>query len=340
MLDVASADFCGACHEGAPARPTPSKLPAPGATPCTKCHDGESGPLSCDTCHREPAGHAPHLRPSAAKAEGIPCSACHPVPKLGELTTGTHGDGRVEVWLPEGPSAFDGTTKECATRCHAGPSAARPKPAWTDPTPMTCKDCHGAPPTPHLAGACSNCHREANAAGDALLATRLHLDGVVELGDGSGTCGACHGSAADPSPPTGAHAAHASPTMAVKVACATCHALPVAGVPHPEGKPAVVRLSGLAAKGGLAPTYDTTTKTCASVYCHSLRSASIPAPAWNDGPSVSACGSCHGIPPGPPHTTSSACGTGTCHGNSVSGGALTPAGIAHHVDGKTDLSIP
>ena len=171
------------------------------------------------------------------------------------------------------------------------------------------------------------------------MATKLHLDGNVEVGDGSGTCGACHGVGDDPWPRTGAHAAHELPMASVKVDCVACHVIP-RGTPHPLGTPAVVAFSGLAAHGGLAPTYDAATKTCANVYCHALRGASLPTPRWTDGGKASSCGSCHGVPPTAPHTPSSACGTGSCHGNSVSGGVLTPAGIAHHVDGKVDLSIP
>ena len=359
MLDASDPDACVACHDGTPARPDRPRSAAPGATKCTSCHTESGGPLGCSTCHGQSPGqpypprdacffpdarpigaHAAHVEASAAKSTGIACATCHPTPTLGlDELSATHGDGRVQVWLAEGADRFDATTGRCATACHAGPGAARPAPAWSETTKMTCADCHGAPPTPHLAGPCSNCHREANATGTALTATKLHLDGKVELGDGSGGCGACHGHGDDPWPTTGAHAAHEAPKTAVKVECTTCHAVPNAGEPHPLGTPkATVRLLGLAAKGGLAPTYEPTTGTCANVYCHALRGAATPTPTWT-GAAVT-CTSCHGIPPSAPHTTATSCGTTTCHAGSIESGVLTPAGVAHHVDGTIDLSVP
>jgi len=353
MLDASDRDACGVCHEGAPARPSKVSEPAPGATACTNCHSAENGPLSCSTCHggiggsaypprdscffpsKGPDSHAAHVQPSAAKQSGLDCASCHPTPTTG-APSGTHGDGHVEVWL--GSGSFDATSRACATRCHSGPGAARPAPTWGEATKMVCTDCHGTPPPAHAKGACSNCHREANAAGTALLATNLHLNLQVNPGDGSGRCGSCHGNGDDPWPSTGAHAKHKTPGSAAPVACSTCHDVPQPGDRHPRGDgAAIVRLSGLATKGGRAPTWDAATKTCTNTYCHYGPGATLPAPTWTSGPSASTCGACHAAPPPPPHTTSSSCGLVGCHNGAVSGGALTPGGSAVHVDGRIQL---
>jgi predicted CxxxxCH...CXXCH cytochrome family protein len=360
MLDAHDPDACATCHEGTPTPPAAPRTPAPGATSCQTCHTEPAGALGCSTCHgdghtvaypppdrcffpdaRAPGAHATHVQPSTAKTSGLPCATCHPTPADADprLFGGVHGDGHVQVWLRDGATAYDASTGRCASACHGGPDAARPTPAWSETTKMTCNDCHGAPPKPHLAGACNGCHREANENGTALGATTLHLDGTIELGDGKGTCGSCHGTGEDPWPTTGAHAAHASPSAAAKVECSTCHTLPY-GVPHPLGKgAATVSLTGLAAKGGLAPTYDAATKTCADVYCHALPGATTPKPQWTD-PTASKCGGCHGLPPSAPHSTAVTCGSTSCHAGAIESGTLTTAGKAHHVDGKIDLSLP
>jgi predicted CxxxxCH...CXXCH cytochrome family protein len=365
MLDARDRDACGVCHEGAPARPDPPTLAAPGATPCTTCHAGQDGPLGCATCHSANAKgfpprdrcffpgdldehtHAAHVE-SRLVSSGVACATCHPTPNAGapmHRLEGTHADGAIEVWLPQdipGVDAhYDPATKTCTARCHLQPGGARPSPVWGDAAKMTCGDCHGAPPPGHPSGVCNRCHLEPNAAGTAIaLSPKLHMNGVVDLGDGSGTCGACHGHGDDPWPTTGAHAAHAAPTNAPPVPCATCHVVPTSLAHHPVGGAASVRLVGLAAGGGRAATYDPTTKTCANVYCHELPGAATPKPRWDEGPAPGKCGGCHSVPPPPPHSTSFGCGFGACHAGSVEGLVFTVPGAAHHVDGHIDLELP
>ena len=84
---------------------------------------------------------------------------------------------------------------------------------WTQaPAPVGCNDCHLSPPANHYTGACTGCHAEANATGTALTPGPLHVNGKVDLGNGSGQCGACHGSGNSPWPTTQVHAAHQNPT--------------------------------------------------------------------------------------------------------------------------------
>jgi predicted CxxxxCH...CXXCH cytochrome family protein len=336
MLDAKDADACGRCHDGAPARPEDVRFPAPGATSCTTCHSEPNGPLACTTCHGSKGKPYPPrdacFHPETQKDASHPvhtrfaCTTCHPAVGDAPPRNGTHGDGAVEVWFDQdlaGVGArFEGGA--CTTQCHAGPGAKRPKPSWSDSAPMVCGDCHAAPPAGHYAGACITCHQSGP----------LHVNGRVDLGDGSGKCGACHGTGDDPLPKTGAHAAHARPKGAQPVACTTCHELPTGK--HPLGKgSASVRLLGVAATGGLSPTYDPATQTCANVYCHAVGGGTTPTPKWTG--TLAGCDSCHGLPPPAPHAANPSCGTALCHEGKVESGALTKDGIAHHVNGTIEL---
>lgn len=343
MLKADDADACGRCHDGVPAKPTGFAFGAPGATSCTSCHDEPGGTLGCGTCHGAPGklhpprdpcfhpeaaadrSHPVHAGPSASRAEGLACSACHPQPATGDLG-GTHTDGYVEVWFDQALSGrdarFDQATKKCTGTCHAR-GGARPEVAWQGDAPMKCNDCHGSPPPNHYRGACTSCHREANAIGTELFAPKLHVNGRADLGDGSGKCGACHGQGDSPWPSSAAHPAHSAPAQSKPVACETCHEVPGPGDRHPVGRGfAAVRLSGMAVAGGRRATYDANTRACAGTYCHEGPAASVPAPRWTDGPSARACGACHASPPPPPHPPSNACDQ--CHG---------PRTNATHVDG-------
>ncbi|MGZ3421034.1 MAG: CxxxxCH/CxxCH domain c-type cytochrome [Polyangiales bacterium] len=333
MLDAKDPDACGRCHDGAPARPADVRFAAPGATACTTCHAEPNGPLACTTCHgskgkpyppRDACFH-PEAKPDASHPVHVAkyaCSTCHPV---ANDMTGTHGDGHVEVWLDQNLAGvgarFD--SGACTTQCHAGPGAKRPKPSWSDTAKMVCGDCHAAPPAGHYVGACASCHQDGP----------LHVNGRVDLGDGSGKCGACHGTGDNPLPKTGAHAIHANPKDAQPVACTTCHELPSGK--HPLGGGASVRLIGLAATGGLSPSYDATTKTCSNVYCHAVGGGTTPTPQWTG--TLGGCNSCHGLPPSPPHAANPSCGTTNCHEGKVESGVLTKDGIAHHVNGTIEL---
>ena len=358
LRDATGPDVCARCHEGAGMPATTSA--APGATACTTCHAEPGGVFACTTCHGSPGNAAPprlscfapqparadahtaHVLPSGARAEGLACAGCHPTPAGPGTFDGAHADGHVEVWFDYAIAgrlaAFDPSTERCAGTCHDA-GGARPQPSWTD-APMTCADCHGAPPAGHYAGACNRCHAEANSDGTSLQNARLHLNGRVDRGDGTGTCGSCHGSGADPWPTTGAHAAHARPSQGQPVPCETCHEVPTATSPHPSGGAAQVRLGGLALASARRPSYDVATRTCAQTYCHDGAGAAKPAPRWDDGPPAAACGACHASPPPPPHAAVATCAGTSCHrGSTDATGQLTPLGAAHHVDGRIDRGL-
>ena len=372
MLDPNDAESCGRCHDGSPTRPANVTSGAPGAPACTSCHQEPGGALGCNTCHGQGVGerktdalsakaypprsacffpaesglstaHAAHV--DGPHTSGIACSTCHPVPGS-SVIGGTHGNGAIEVELDRaiaGASAtFDVTSKACATVCHARVGGARPNPAWTEKTPMTCGDCHASPPPGHFGGACTSCHRETNATGTAFLSrATLHANGRVDLGDGSGKCGACHGQGDDPWPSTDAHPAHRNPSAAKGAPCVTCHAVPDTfgpGTSHPRGAAPTVTLSGVALARATPGAY--AAGSCREVYCHGggLEGTVAAAPAWADtSGSARACGACHGTPPAAPHVASPACDL--CHRDGVvtpAGARIAPAWATLHVNGVVD----
>jgi predicted CxxxxCH...CXXCH cytochrome family protein len=254
---------------------------------------------------------------------------------------GYHGDGTVEVIFDpkvvDGEASYSRSTQTCAVTCH-DQGGARPRPTWSDARPMSCGDCHGAPPSGHYSGACSNCHAEANAAGTALTGGPLHLNGKVDLGNGSGLCGACHGSGSSPWPSTASHPSHQSPTITVPLDCTNCHVVPstILDPVHLDGT-VHVTFSGLATARGASPTWNGT--QCTNVACHGANLADPAAvPAWNDTSGAqSKCGACHGVPP-TNHTPSTDCSRSDCHGSEVSVGptgapSISPGGLTQHIDG-------
>lgn len=170
----------------------------------------------------------------------------------------------------------------------------------------------------------------------------------------SNRCTACHGSASrdgsdleKAAPPidlgggtdssrrgVGAHQIHlaAGPTHG-KVACETCHAVPDAvDTPgHADDKlPAEIVLGGLATHDGASPAYGLDTATCSDTYCHGPATPTWTAPRS----SAEACGSCHGLPPPPPHAQFEDCSR--CHGDVIdkSRNFIAPE---RHVDGTVDV---
>jgi predicted CxxxxCH...CXXCH cytochrome family protein len=169
------------------------------------------------------------------------------------------------------------------------------------------------------------------------------MNGKVDVGDGSGTCGACHGESGSPWPSSGAHASHRSPTLTTPVDCATCH--PVPSDLHDKGHldgVVQVKLSGRAVDRGATPSWDG--NSCSNVACHGavLRDPPLVVPSWKDTSGAArACGACHGIPP-TQHTASTSCDRSTCHGSEIDRGlgtlAISASGKALHVNGVIDTA--
>ena len=350
MLDPKDPQACGRCHDGSPTRAEGVTFAAPGATPCTKCHSEPKGVLACTTCHDAHAqgAHAAHLDPSPSRASGLACSSCHPIPNVDDVISGLHANGAVEVIFdpalvaPE--ASWDRTTGACAVACHDR-GGARAKPVWTEKKGgLQCGDCHASPPARHYAGSCTPCHHESDAKGTALAGGLLHLNGKVDLGNGSGKCGACHGVGDDPRPNTGAHASHATPSLAAPVACGACHAVPteIHAPGHLDGL-VTISFDPLARARSAQPTWDG--RSCTNVACHGAQLIDAPrvTPVWTDTTGAArACGACHGIPP-TQHTPSMACDRPTCHGGEIARDAngvptITTSGRALHINGTIDVA--
>jgi predicted CxxxxCH...CXXCH cytochrome family protein len=361
MLDATDANACGRCHDGTPARPAGVMFAAPGAPPCTSCHTQPNGVLACSTCHGSGTriypprdacffagtrfdvvdAHAAHVESSPIRSVGLACSTCHPVPGS-PIIGGLHGDGKVEVTfdssLAPGPASYDPSSGACSVSCHQQ-GGSKPNVTWTGaPGPVGCNDCHLSPPANHYTGPCTGCHAEANATGTALNPGPLHINGKVDLGDGSGQCGACHGSGDSPWPTTSAHPAHQNPVLTEPLACSNCHVVPdtVLDPVHLDGTVHVV-FSGLATARGATPTWNGA--ACSNVSCHGALLADPAAvPTWSDTSGVQAtCGACHGIPPSQ-HTPSASCDRADCHGSEVSLSTdgsphISASGKTVHIDG-------
>lgn len=342
----------------------------PGGITCHACHgsDANAGPpVSLDEQSETTAlgvgAHQAHLTDSAIR-RAIACGECHVVPETVEAP------GHVDPLPAEvsfGPlsrtdtatPSWDRATGTChGVYCHGATLAGGldSSPNWTrvDGSQARCQSCHGAPPPPPHPehDRCAACHG-ATVASDGRIAVEreLHINGRIDL---DVSCEACHGGDGSPAPPAdlagehatsargvGAHRSHlASSTWRASVACSACHVVPDrADAPgHIDSpRPAELVFEDRARLGGLAPVFDG--DRCSEVYCHgaTLTGGTITSPIWAqvDG-SQAACGTCHGLPPAPPHLARPDCVT--CHADVI---AADRAFIRPelHLNGKVDLSI-
>ena len=351
---------CTSCH-GDASRPDPTVRAAPPL--------GTHGETATSTV--AVGAHQIHLAGGALRA-GIACGECHAVP-----TTTSHSNGTVDVAFGTlarsgGASpAWDHQGAGCAsTYCHgatlnAGGSNTRP--IWTqvDGTQTACGTCHGAPPpasTGHPAVSsdltgCAGCHSATvRADGTIDVAGGKHIDGQVEVTGGA--CNACHGSATSIAPPRGTRGETATTTLAVgahqshlndgalrrAVACSECHVVPGSTNGHPSGTVAVT-FGSLATTGGARPTFDASTASCASTYCHGATlgaGGSNTRPVWTrvDG-SQAACGTCHGAPPpassGHPAATGGLPGCASCHPDTIRPDGTIDVSGGRHMNGVLDV---
>jgi predicted CxxxxCH...CXXCH cytochrome family protein len=364
MVDPNDPQACSRCHDGLSAKPAGVVLPAPGATSCQSCHQKPEGVLACPTCHgagetsfppskscffpernKRSGAHAAHVQNSANLGTGLPCSTCHPAPGDNTLS-GTHANGVVEVQFDTanfGPEAsYDRNTGVCSVSCHHRGGNAQ-YPTWGEVKTQNCSSCHQSPPAEHYPGnSCTTCHQQANAQGTALENSGLHLNGHVDLGDGSGKCGACHGAGDSPWPTTGAHPAHEDPSIASPITCETCHpARPEIFTPgHLDGQVQVELKLGALDRDSKA-AWDGA--RCTNVACHGagLNGTPLVTLTWNDSSGTPKnCGACHGLPP-TQHTTSTSCERSDCHGKEVlrtgTNLAISESGKALHINGIIDF---
>jgi hypothetical protein len=251
----------------------------PAAPSCNNCH--RDGPTACDTCHGLPPASGAH----AAHGD---CARCHPTPQAWD-DPGHLDDPPAEV------------TASACVPCHRDAD-----PVWTGgPAQAACGTCHGIPPSNHAPGACTTCHP----------AEAPHVDGITQLGNGDGTCSACH-QEADPG-----HRSHLeAERLRGPIDCVACHQVP----------------SEIRSPGHIDTAAPAEVKDGACAACHQAAS-----PTWGSlGTDEAACGTCHGIPPaGAPHDPSATLvDCVSCHASTVDafGNILVVDGRSQHIDGEVD----
>jgi predicted CxxxxCH...CXXCH cytochrome family protein len=139
----------------------------------------------------------------------------------------------------------------------------------------------------------------------------------------------------------GAHRAHleGDTSWHRAVVCDDCHLVPT-GVADPghldTPRPAELTFGAVATARGATPVWNGT--TCAGLHCHGgtlLPGGSNTEPVWTEvGTGQAACGTCHGLPPDPPHPLVPGDRCDGCHPFT----GHTPDDPETHVDGTLDLA--
>lgn len=201
----------------------------------------------------------------------------------------------------------------------------------------SCNACHLSAGWANWQQNCSFCHGVRDATTKAGYDVSIHPEWAAPPDDVAGRLSGTNGAA------TGAHAAHVkTPVVRAPLPCAECHIVPsvVLHAPNPSPPP----FGPLASANGAAPTWNGTTLTCASTYCHGNFTygnvaGNTATPSWTGG--SLGCTGCHGMPPtghmnvsGAPSPSSCR----TCHPDTVLvDGTIDVAG-GKHIDGKASVS--
>lgn len=317
-----------------------------GEVDCSTCHGSADSPAppkaldgSVAVAARGVGAHTAHL--NAQRSRPVACQECHRVPS--EINDAGHLDdepGAEVIFSGIGalgstaPSWARGAATCTDTYCH-GPGSSM---SWTESGPLSCNGCHGMPPPPPHPpmSDCGLCHGQVVSGDGTIRKPNLHVDGKVQV-EVPQSCNACHGSEQSPAPPrdlgggtvttrwgVGAHERHLTPSgRARALSCNECHVVPASVLEEGHmdtALPAEVVFSGVARSYGANPRYEQ--GRCADTFCHGgsfvgsrLSGGSLTEPQWNlvDG-SQTECGTCHALPPPPPHPTN-ADDCSQCHHN-------------------------
>lgn len=323
---------------------------------CTSCHGSvstNSAPPNAingasTTTDIAVGAHQAHLSGSDI-SDPVACTECHLVPAAIDDTG--HIDSSLPAEVVFGALA---TTSGVAPNwngascsnvyCHGASlsGGTHTEPIWTlvDGTQSTCASCHGLPPAaPHPQQTdCATCHSQVVNSDGSFVDRSLHINGNVET-DTLIACNSCHGSSTNDAPNSGAHQSHLlAGTISSALSCSSCHTVPAAisANGHIDGDGvAEVIFSGLAIVDNTAPTWNGT--SCSNSYCHgaTLSGGSLTSPVWSTvNGSQAACGTCHGLPPGPPHPIQDNCEN--CH-SAVVDATGNIINTALHIDGNVDL---
>ncbi|QQR91779.1 MAG: CxxxxCH/CxxCH domain-containing protein [Myxococcales bacterium] len=362
----ASSD-CGLCHSSMqagtntfldPSRHIDGVLDLGDGSECVTCHGSDlnsAPPLdldgNTDRSFASVGAHRQHFGGSDWHRT-LSCSNCHTVPSTVDSPGHIDGDNVAEVPFdelnPSGSVNFANAT--CSNLyCHGNGKSSNGTVSWTSTEPMQCGSCHGnPPPAPHpQASDCGSCHPTMNPGSDTFRTPERHIDGVLDVTDGSTACDSCHGSNGISAPPldlagntartvpgVGAHRVHLGATSwARQMSCESCHVVPdnVDSPGHLDGDN-IAEVSF----GALNPSasVNLTTHKCNNLYCHGDGTASNGSISWTSTTAMT-CSSCHGYPPPSPHPDSTACGS--CHPN-VNSGTDTFNNPSSHIDGIVNVN--
>ncbi|HET7538587.1 MAG TPA: CxxxxCH/CxxCH domain-containing protein, partial [Polyangiaceae bacterium] len=340
---------------------------------CKVCHGSDKNPAPpLDTLGNSSVSalgvgaHQAHLS-GGNNSRALSCNECHVVPD--RVEDPTHVDGLPAEVIFSGiadnmshsPVWHEARATCGGTYCHSpSPGEMRDSPVWTAGKSLACNSCHGLPPAlPHpQADNCSSCHGAVVASDNRTIIDKSkHVNGAVDAWVDN-TCTNCHGGT-NPAPPVdlsgnsettssgvGAHQTHVLGTARSRaVPCKECHRVPgnvLASGHIDSARPAELTFSGVALAQGAQPAY--VNGTCQSTSCHGAvfsygdpSGGSNTTPTWTrvDG-SEAVCGSCHGLPPPPPHPNSiSPCNN--CHGDIAADNTFTRPEL--HVDGIVTLQV-
>jgi predicted CxxxxCH...CXXCH cytochrome family protein len=261
--------------------------------------------------------HRNHLDPNPTWHKVVECGACHLVPATVADPGHIDGDNIAEVIFSElGQNA--GATPEwdrtsCSgVYCHGATlsGGVLTTPTWTivDGTQDACGNCHGFPPdAPHPEETdCGQCHPTVQPGALTFLDPGSHINGSVEVGDGT-ACDSCHGSDGIAAPPldlagnsertepgVGAHRQHIGPSdWHRQINCSNCHLVPtaVASPGHIDGdNQAELIFDALNPNA----SYDFGNATCSNVYCHGNARGDDGSMVFTDDPTLD-CSSCHAV---------------------------------------------
>ncbi len=249
----------------------------------------------CTNCHTNKTAHN-------NKGQNIQCADCH-------AAHVDPGDGTTpNVWLVRRYMNYSGGVKLDSYRRKVLNQFTDAQSNWSG-TNGVCQGCHNVPvgnsyPTEHTStnpDVCRSCHTHGS-----------------KTGSFSADCQGCHGFPPVQNTPGGpngyavagsysyandpyfkdesnaGHRTHAGKVL-LSYGCNECHA----GNTHGSGNfQQVFRATSniIAAIGGATPTYNASTGTCSTVYCHSNGRQSYASPLWSN-PSTGACGTCHATTP-------------------------------------------
>lgn len=334
---------------------------------CTACHGDERRSGEALNRAAPPAdldgnddprtiGVGAHERHLSRKSHApVACQACHMVPESvfdpGHVDTGFPAEVTFAGLAVSGARqpSYDRERGACTnTYCHANASVD-----WTAARPEkeTCGTCHGSPPAlPHPQKTeCAECHGEVIGRNGQWVLPERHVDGKVDVSTAA-KCATCHGQ--DPAtgapPPdlagqvtsaaraVGAHSNHLNESATHgPMQCGECHQVPidVESLGHLDGDGRAEVVFGMLAKSQRRrPSYDVESLKCSDTYCHGATTGDWNAPR----DPRAACGSCHGLPPPPPHSQVTQCAN--CHARVVSvDGTIKEPGL--HVNGNVEVDF-